>query len=71
MPSLIRVTRLCVVESGRLLGTIGTVSEELLNTTHTRIGNWILGVSQTSEEDANVKQSQPTAEEAEIPETSS
>ena len=50
--SVIRVTRIAVVSGDILHGTIGTINQERLARIRTRIANWILGASGTSDEEA-------------------
>lgn len=56
--SVIRVTRIAVVSADILHGTIGELNEERLTRIRTRIANWILGASGTSdgEEATNAEQ---------------
>lgn len=56
--SVIRVTRIAVVSANILHGTIGEINKERLTRVRTRVANWILGASGTSdgEEASNAEQ---------------
>ncbi|HWQ68769.1 MAG TPA: type II toxin-antitoxin system PemK/MazF family toxin [Patescibacteria group bacterium] len=59
--SVIRVTRIAVVSADILHGTIGKLNEERLTRIRTRVADWILGASGTSdgEEATNAEQADP------------
>jgi mRNA interferase MazF len=56
--SVIRVTRIAVVSADILHGTIGKLNEERLTRIRTRVANWILGASGTSDDEEATKAEQ-------------
>jgi mRNA interferase MazF len=59
--SVVRVTRIAVVSTDILHGAIGKLNEERLTRIRTRVANWILGASGTSdgEETTRAEQADP------------
>jgi len=57
--SVIRVTRLAVVSADILQGAIGNLTEQRLALIHTRRGEWILGGSESAEEQQHKEPEQP------------
>jgi mRNA interferase MazF len=56
--SVIRATRIAVVSADILLGTIGKLNEERLTRIRTRVANWILSASGSSDEEEATKPEQ-------------
>ena len=56
--SVIRVTRIAVVSADILHGTIGKLNEERLTRIRTRVANWILSASGTSDDEEATKAEQ-------------